>query len=137
MKLRTLMMAAATLEVVTGIALLVSPALVARLLLAQDVAGTGAAIGRLCGVALLSLGVACWPGHEESGDRVVSQALPAMLIYNSLAAAYLGFLRSAGGFSGVLLWPAIVLHAALAVLFAGAFRKDPERSRSQPQETPR
>ena len=47
-----------------------------------------------------------------------------MLIYNLLATAYLAYLRIGSGFSGILLWPVIVLHAVLALLFTRAVWKE-------------
>jgi hypothetical protein len=43
-----------------------------------------------------------------------------MLTYNSLVAAYLADLGAARGFSGILLWPVVVIHGVLALLFARA-----------------
>ena len=41
-----------------------------------------------------------------------------MLAYNALAAAYFVVLGIGGEFVGVLLWPAAIVHAVLAVLLA-------------------
>ncbi len=103
-------------------ALLVAPDAVGRLLLGGELRGLGVPVARVAGVALLSLGVACWPGRHSSERRVA--ALRAMLIYNGLIALYLGALGVGGQQAGPLLWPAVVLHGALAVLLAvdGAWR---------------
>jgi hypothetical protein len=47
-----------------------------------------------------------------------------MLVYNALATLYLAFLGLATHV-GVLLWPAAVLHAALAVWCLREIRRDP------------
>jgi hypothetical protein len=39
-----------------------------------------------------------------------------MLTYSTLATLYLAYLGFAGGLSGILLWPAVVLHVILAAL---------------------
>jgi hypothetical protein len=83
------------------------------LLVGTDLSGGGIAIGRVCGFALLSLGLACWPSAI-----VTAQAGWALLTYNLLTALYLGYLGVIGGFSGYLLWPACVLHALVALLLA-------------------
>ena len=57
--MKTLLCFAAILEAVTGLALILDPALVTRLLLVESAAGVAAALGRLEGYALLALGVAC------------------------------------------------------------------------------
>ena len=70
-------------------------------------------IGRVAGIALLSLGVGCWFGRQEATG---GWALPAMLLYNVLVTPYLAFVGLGTEFVGVLLWPAVVVHAVLTVL---------------------
>ena len=103
---------AAVLEVATGIALLILPSLVGRLLLGAELAGVANPVARVLGVALLALGVCCWPG---------STALCGMLTYGALVTVYLAYLGLIGGFTGILLWPAVVVHALLTALLARAW----------------
>jgi len=112
---------AAVLEAATGLALMIHPPLVTRLLLGDGVSGVGAALGRLAGFALLSLGLACWPGHETGGAN--RPALQALLTYNLLATFYLAYLGIGGRFVGTMLWPAVVLHAVLTLLLAGGWHR--------------
>ncbi|MGC1816319.1 MAG: hypothetical protein WA900_01495 [Casimicrobiaceae bacterium] len=101
----------------TGIAVMIGPVLVVRLLLGEEVAGVGVAVARCFGVALFSLGLACWPtGAPVRSD---SPGFRAMLVYNAVIALFLVYL-AATGVSGTLLWPAIALHTAigLSLLFA-------------------
>ena len=104
----------AVLEAATGLALMIDPRVVARLLLGADVSGAGIAVGRVAGFALLSLGLACWPGGDVA-SRTAS-ALRAMLTYNVLVTCYLIFLGIGSQFVGVLLWPAVAIHGLLTVL---------------------
>src|SRR5262249_14437724 len=60
-------------------------------------------LARVAGVALLALGLACWPGADVGGAR--TPAARAMLVYNPLIASYLVYL-AAVGVVGILLWPA-------------------------------
>jgi hypothetical protein len=62
---------------------------------------------------LLALGLACWPGpqHVASGWA----AFRGMLTYNVLVALYLTHLGAVGHLAGLLLWPAVALHAAVAL----------------------
>ena len=54
---------AATLEAATGLALIVVPAVVARWLLGEELSGACAlAVGRVAGIGLFSLGLACSSG---------------------------------------------------------------------------
>jgi hypothetical protein len=43
-----------------------------------------------------------------------------MLTYSASVTLYLAYLGLAGGFGGVLLWPAVVLHLVLTTLLARA-----------------
>ena len=115
---KALLAVAATFETVTGIALIFAPNIV-RLLLGTDISGVVLVIARMVGVGLLLLGVACWPRVEGTIPR-----LRAMLIYNLLATAYLGYLRFSSQSVGKLLLPVLAVHAVLAILFVGAWLKD-------------
>jgi hypothetical protein len=42
------------------------------------------------------------------------------LTYSAAVTLYLAYLGLAGGFSGILLWPAIVVHGVLTALLARA-----------------
>ena len=102
----------AVVEIATAAALIVDPAIVARLLLGADVGGLAVVIGRCFGIALLGLGLACLPRRGGSSGRA------GMLIYNGFIAGYLAYLGAAASLRGPLLWPAVVLHAAVALLLA-------------------
>lgn len=102
---------AALVEMLAGVALIAAPAVVVRLLLGGEISGLGLPLGRVGGLGLLSLGLACWPGRDRSGNMVPAQR--AMLVYNCLTTLYLLYLGIGGGSVGPLLWPAVALHAAL------------------------
>ncbi len=99
-------MFAALGESATGMALLIVPSLVGQLLLGEEFSGVAIPVARVAGIALIALGVACWPGPPRIG----------MLTYSTLATLYLAYLGFAGGLSGILLWPAVVLHVMLTAL---------------------
>ncbi|MGY2847456.1 MULTISPECIES: hypothetical protein [Bradyrhizobium] len=58
---------AAITETVTGLALVIVPSLVGHLLFGEDLSGIAIPIGRLTGIALIALGIACWPGPPLIG----------------------------------------------------------------------
>ena len=93
-------------EAVTGLALLIAPSLVGELLLGEQLAGVAIPVARVAGIALIALGTACWPGPPLLG----------MLTYSAMVTLYLAYLGFAGGLTGVLLWPAVILHAILTAL---------------------
>ena len=102
------------IEAATGLLLLVAPAVVAKLLLGSDIEGAAIIIGNIAGVALISLAIACWPRVETRGDG----SYLAMLVYNSLVGLLLAETGATGTISGILMWPAVVVHLILAVLIA-------------------
>ena len=106
-------------EALTGLALLILPNLVGRLLLGVEFTGVAVPAARVAGIALMGLSVACLPGRAVLG----------MLTYSALVTLYLSYLGLAGGFVGILLWPAVVLHTVLTVLLARALlvRRGDER----------
>jgi hypothetical protein len=129
MRPKTTVALAAALEAATGLALIVVPSVVARLLLGDELSGPGMAVGRVAGFGLLALGVACWP---SSGALISSPALRGLLCYNLLAAIYLMSLGIGGEQVGSLLWPVAVLHALLALLLARAWFTDRQASGTRP-----
>ena len=116
---KKLLALAAVAEAVMGLALLVYPSIVASLLLGlDDLVGAGVVIARVTGIALIGLGVSCWPGGT---------ALAGMLSYSVVLTLYLAGLGFGGAFVGVLLWPAVMLHAVLTALLALTwFRNRPD-----------
>ena len=115
---RLLILACAVLETGTGLVLLAFPRFVVRLLLGAELPGAGVAAGRLCGVALISFGLACWPEWAARPPGLDRRAHRALLVYNASAAAYLAGLMAVDGYRGLLLVPAIALHAVLAAVLA-------------------
>lgn len=99
---------AAVSEAATGVALLITPSLVGKLLLGAELTGIAVTVARVTGIALIALGVGCWPGP----------ALAGMLTYGAGVTVYLAYIGLAGGFAGILLWPAVALHIILTVLLA-------------------
>jgi hypothetical protein len=105
---------AAVAEAATGVALALVPSSVGQLLLGVEFAGIAVPVARVAGIALIGLGVACWPGPPVVG----------MLTYSVLVTLYLAYLGIAGGLGGVLLWPAVALHLILTVLLTRAAASD-------------
>jgi hypothetical protein len=67
---------------------------------------------RVVGIALVGLVVACW-----------RTPLVGMLTYSALLTLYFAYVGLAGGFTGILLWPVVVVHVILTALLARAYTK--------------
>ena len=90
--------------------MLIVPSLVGQLLLGAELTGVATIVARVDGIALIALGVACWPGTPLVG----------MVTYCAAVTLYLAYAGLACGFSGILLWPAVALHSVLTALLARA-----------------
>jgi hypothetical protein len=113
---RKLLTVAALAEASIGVTLLLSPSLVAGMLLGVSLDATPALIvGRIAGAALLSLSIACWLARDDGPSRSLRGLVAAMLLYNCVAVAVLANAGAGMRLVGVLLWPAVALHAGLAV----------------------
>ena len=86
-------------------------ALLGQLLLGEQLTGVAIPVARVAGIALIALGIACWPAPPLVG----------MLTYSTIVTLYLAYLGFAGGLTGVLLWPAVALHVVLSILLGGAW----------------
>ena len=114
--LRKVLAFAAIVEAATGLALIIAPGTVVALLMGSEVSDAGTQLGRCFGIALLALGSACRPSRQRLDSDLSS--FRAMLGYNALIALYLAYLGAAGRWSGLLLWPGVMLHLAVAFLLA-------------------
>lgn len=101
--MKRVLILAAVAEAATGLALLILPSLLGRLLLGEELTGIAIPVARVAGIALVALGIACWPGPPRVG----------MLTYSAAVTLYLAYVGLAGDFGGILLWPAVVVHAAV------------------------
>ena len=101
-------------EAGTGLALLLFPSLVGLLLLGKELAGIAIPVARVAGIALIALGITCWPGTPLVG----------MLTYSAAVTLYLAYVGFAGDLTGILLWPAVVLHVILTALLIRASKSN-------------
>ena len=114
--MKKVLVLAAVSEAATGVALLMAPSLVGQVLFGVELTGVAITVARVTGIALIALGVACWPGPPRVG----------MLTYSAAITLYLAYVGFAGGLTGILLWPAVVLHAILTALLIRASTGDTE-----------
>jgi hypothetical protein len=121
--MKTLQIASALIELGAGLALLSYPSVAVVFLVGAPLEGPAAlTAGRVCGAALLSLGVACWLARGDTQSRAANVLIAAMLFYDAAVAAILAFAAIGNGLYGVALWPAVILHTVMSVWCVACLR---------------
>jgi hypothetical protein len=117
----------ALVEAATGLCLLFLPAIVFAVLLGLDHASIDAIfVGRLAGAALFAIGIASWIARADTRSPAQLGLLTGILIYNVAASILLAYAGTVLEMAGLLLWPAVAIHAILALWCFGCLR--PERN---------
>jgi hypothetical protein len=119
----------ALVELATGIALLLNPALVVFLLLRTPTDATAQVVARGLGIALLALAAALRPLHGATA--VAAPVVQAALIYNALMALFLASVSIVLHMGGLLVWAAVALHAILAVLRVTTWQRQYQKKTAQ------
>ena len=133
--MKKLLVVSACLEAVTGVTLIVSPAPPVLLLIGAALDTTGGLIvARVAGAALLALGLGCWIARNDAGSQAARGLVGAMMLYNVAAFAVLVYAGLGLKLFAVGLWPAVLLHLALAVWCIACLRQGNASSgeRTQP-----
>jgi hypothetical protein len=121
---KLLLLITAFVEAATGLCLLFLPAVLFAILLGLEPATADAIFfGRIAGAALLAIGIASWMARNAS-TPAQSRFLTGMLVYNVAASILLAFAGAVLRMTGVLLWPAVALHAILAAWCFTCLRSD-------------
>ena len=115
-QMKNLLTLTALIEVGTGLVLVAFPSRLATLLLGSSLDGPVAlTVARVAGVALLALGVACWLARHDGESPAAKGLVGGMLLHNAAIAGVLVYAGIVLGLSGIGLWPAALLHAAMTV----------------------
>lgn len=108
--------ATAAVEIVAGLFMVILPDRLLPLLFGIDqFAPETLLISRWVGVALLAIGVVSGLARDDSGGVALRAVLVGILIYDVAAAMLLVYAAFGTQMAGPALWPAVVLHSALAV----------------------
>jgi len=108
---RSVVMAAAWLEIIVGVAFVAVPDLPCVLLFAMKPEGIGVPLAHFGGFGLLGLGIACLPSTATATRRGVV----GLFVFNvgvSILFVWVGVVTTVHGF---LVWPVAILHAVIAV----------------------
>jgi hypothetical protein len=113
---KLLLVVTAVVEGATGLCLFVLPALLFALLFGWEQATVDANfVGRIAGASLLAMGIASWMARDDALTPAQRGLLAGILVYNAATAMLLAFAGVVLKMVGILLWPALALHAILAV----------------------
>lgn len=122
--MKTLLIVKTVVEALAGLALALLPSLLVSLLLGSPLdTPAGIIIARMTGVALLTLGIACWLARNDSQSRAAIGLATALLFYDAAVVAIFLIARLAMGLSGIGLWPIVVLHSGLWIWSVLCLRK--------------
>jgi hypothetical protein len=105
----------AVLESLAGVTLVLAPRAGVALLLGAELNRVGLLVGRIGGVALMALGIACWAAKSATDSAGRLGTLRAITFYNFGAGLLLLVSATIGMFHGFVLWSTGVLHLGLAV----------------------
>jgi hypothetical protein len=113
---KLLLLITAFVEAATGLCLLFLPAAVFAILLGLEGAAIDAIlVGRIAGAALLAIGIASWMARTDTLTPAQLGLLTGILVYNITVSVLLAYAGIVLKMIGVLLWPAVALHAFLAL----------------------
>jgi hypothetical protein len=127
--IRSFLIVTAALEAGAGLALVLVPEFAVWLLLGTTLdSATAIVVSRIAGAELLSLGVACWLSRNAPQSPATAGIIVAMLLYNLSVAILLAMAVLGSGLHGLLLWPGVVLHTAMATWCAICLRHRQSRN---------
>jgi hypothetical protein len=105
----------AIIEAGAGLALLALPSVTASLLLGTPLDSPAAvSLARVGGAAIIALAIVCWLARRDAHSLALQGLVVAMLFYNLAVASVLAFASFGHDLHGILLWPAIAFHIAMA-----------------------
>jgi hypothetical protein len=114
--MRTLLIVKSAVEIGAGLLFACFPAWTFSVLFGEPLdSPLGIRASRIIGVALCTLGLACWLARNDSGSHAATGLMAALLLYDVAFAFILVAARLGSGLSGIGLWPVAVLHSGLAI----------------------
>ena len=115
MQVKLFLTVTALSEALVGLSLLIVPEAPLHLLFGLESAvPETTVISRICGAALISIGIASWRARVDQRTPAQMGLLAAILVYDVSAAVLLALAATLWNMAGMLVWPGALLHAALA-----------------------
>lgn len=106
----------AAIEVGAGVIVVASPSTFTSLVLGAALDSPASlSMARLCGAALIALGIACWWASGEPNSRAARGLIAAMLFYNLAAVAVFAYAWLGYDLQGLSLWPSAALHTGMSI----------------------
>jgi hypothetical protein len=113
--MKRLLVASAIIELGVGVALLIWPSQTVSLLLGSSAVPPYLTVVRVVGAVLFTLGAADGLGSRREKSGAARGLALVMTFYNFCTAAGLAFAGITWPPGGGILWPAVLLHAAMGV----------------------
>jgi hypothetical protein len=105
----------AVIEAGAGLALLGLPSVTASLLFGMPLDSPAAvSLARIGGAAIVALAIVCWRARRDAHSAASQGLVVAMLFYNLAVASVLALASFGHDLHGILLWPAVAFHIAMA-----------------------
>jgi hypothetical protein len=116
----------AVIEAGAGLALLALPSVTAALLLGTPLDSSAAeSLARIGGAAIVALAIVCWQTRRDVHGATSQGLVLAMLFYNTSVTGVLATANFGHDLHGILLWPAVFFHSAMAAwCVAALFRRE-------------
>ncbi len=113
---KSLLLVSSAVEIAAGAALIVVPSTIVELLIGGTLDSPAAtAVARIAGAALAILGLICWFASRHPQSPTAMGVVTALLFYNTTVVGILLYEHLGVGLNALGIWPAIVVHAALAI----------------------
>ena len=126
--MKRLLIATAVIELGAGLALAALPSVCQSFLLGSPLeTPVGLTMGRVAGVALISLGVTCGLALRDAHSPATIGLVSALLFYNIAILVVLVAARFELDLQGVGLWPGVGLHWAMTVWCVVCLRGRPKQ----------
>jgi hypothetical protein len=120
---RTLLMIATGVETLAGVGLVIVPDATMQILFGGRPDSVGMMMGRVAGLALLALALACWGARSDAGGEARAATVGAITLYNAAGGILLVLFAATGQANGLGVWSAALCHLALAAGFLASRRR--------------